>query len=66
MKNNAGYSLLALLVVFLVSASPYIYNGYKLSNCDFQSDYKCEAIHGIGVIIPPASLITLWFDDDKE
>jgi hypothetical protein len=56
--------LLPLLIIAVIACTPYVWNGYKLSNCDFESNYKCEAIHGIGVVIPPAAFITVWFDDD--
>ena len=54
------------IITLVIFVSPYAWNGYKLAGCDFESNYKCEAIHGIGVIIPPASIITVWFDDDRE
>ena len=53
-------------VLFIVAAlTPYTWNAVKLSNCDFESDFKCEIIHGIGAVIPPSSLITVWFSDDS-
>lgn len=58
--------VLGLLGLVLLVASPYIYNGYKLAGCDFESSYKCEVIHGIGVVIPPAAFVTAWFDDDRK
>ena len=57
--------LFVIIVVALVSA-PYFWNAYKLAGCDFESPYKCEAIHGIGVIIPPAAFVTVWFADDRK
>ena len=57
--------LILLLPIIVLGFTPYVWNGYKLSNCDFEANYKCEAIHGVGVIVPPASLITMWFDDDE-
>jgi hypothetical protein len=55
-----------ILVIFAVLAcTPYLWNGYKLAGCDFESDYKCEVIHTIGAVIPPAAFITVWFDDDR-
>ena len=58
---------LVMIIVFAVLAiTPYAWNGYKLAGCDFESPYKCEAVHGIGVVIPPAAFITVWFDDDRK
>jgi hypothetical protein len=54
-----------MIVLAVLCLLPYGINGYKLANCDFKSNYKCEAIHAIGVVIPPAAFITVWFDSDK-
>jgi len=54
-----------ILVVCALCFVPYAWNGYKLSQCDFESDYKCEIIHGIGVVIAPTAWIAVWFDDDS-
>jgi hypothetical protein len=53
-----------VLIIAIIFASPWLINAYKFANCDFKSDYKCEAIHGIGIIIPPTALITFWFGSD--
>jgi len=37
-------------------------NLYKFAQCDFEASWKGEIIHGIG-ILPPASLVTVWFND---
>ena len=69
MKNQKGFTSIELLVVFgffFLMCTPYVWNAYKLSNCDFESNYKCEAIHGIGVVIPPTALVTVWFADDSK
>ena len=54
-----------LLALFILAVTPWIWNGVKFLGCDFESDYKCEAIHGIGVVIPPAAFITVWVDSDS-
>ena len=59
-------SLNKLLILCAVLVTPYVYNDYKLAGCDFESDYKCEAIHLIGVIVPPSAYVTVWFDDDRD
>ena len=58
--------LLPMIIIAAILFTPYAWNGYKLSNCDFESNYKCEAIHGIGVVIPPTAFITVWFGDDPQ
>lgn len=55
-----------MFLIFILLAMPWIWNGVKFVSCDFESDYKCEIIHGAGVFIPPAAYITVWFDDDGK
>ena len=55
-----------LILIFALIATPYVWNGFKFANCDFESSFKCEIIHGVGVFIPPAAYITVWFDDDNN
>lgn len=54
------------IFIFIMVALPgaYIWNFYKLSNCDFEPNYKCEIIHGSGAIFFPVSVVTVWFGDD--
>lgn len=53
-----------VLIISVLAITPYVWNGFKLASCDFESDYKCEIIHGIGVLIPPTAFIAVWFNDD--
>lgn len=39
----------------------WIMNLIELFNCDFETPFKEEVIHLIGVFIPPLSVITFWF-----
>lgn len=43
-----------------------VWNAVKLASCDFESNYKCEVIHGAGLVVPPLSLVTVWFADDGK
>ena len=54
-----------VLVVLILAALPWSINAYKFSRCDFEPNYKCEAIHGAGVFVPPLSLLTMWFGSDE-
>ena len=67
MNNQSGFTVIELLIVFVLALSigSWIYNGFKLASCDFESSYKCEVIHGAGLIIPPISVITVWFETDQ-
>ena len=62
MKTTIAFYAVVLSVLFL----PYIINFTDLTQCDFEADYKCEVTHGIGVVVPPLSYITVWFDVDEE
>ena len=67
MKSDNIYASIGLIVfvMIFVGIVSWVWNGIKLTSCDFESDYKCEAIHGIGLFVPPASIITVWFADDE-
>jgi len=66
MKGKTGFTLMGSLMVVAITIAPYIWNGVKLASCDFEADWRCEVIHSIGVVVPPAALITVWFADDAE
>lgn len=53
-----------LLVIALV-AGAWVVNLVKLTSCDFQSPYKCEVLHGAG-LIPIIGVFTAWFDSDES
>ena len=44
----------------------WVDNLLGLLYCDFEADYKCEVTHVIGVVIPYAAPITVWFGNDTE
>jgi len=56
--------IVGLIAVVLLTA-PHIVNAYRLVGCDFESPYKCEVIHAIGVVLPPAAWVTVWFGDER-
>ena len=51
-------------ILGIIGVIAFVANAIKLSECDFVSPYRCEAIHGIG-LIPTAAIVTVWFDTDK-
>lgn len=59
MKNQKG-NVAIVLVLGVVLCAPWVINAVKLLDCDFKPDYKCEVVHGIGVVIPPMSYLTVW------
>jgi len=67
MKKQNGFTLIELIIVLVIVTGfgSWIWNAVQLASCDFESNYKCEAIHGIGLVVPPTSIITIWFGDDS-
>lgn len=64
--NRKGFTSTEFLVVlslFLILPAFWITNIVRLCKCDFASPYKGEIIHAVGVIIPPAAVVTVWFND---
>jgi hypothetical protein len=57
--SKVGCLLYGALIVFGLYC--YIHNFVKLCQCDFASPYKMEVIHAIGIVMPPTSVITVWF-----
>ena len=51
-------------ILGIIGVIAFVANAIKFSECDFVSPYRCEAIHGIG-LLPPAAIVTVWFDSDK-
>ena len=55
---------LTMFCFLLIVLSSWGFNLKKLIDCDFETPYKCEAVHVIG-LIPIASIITVWFDPEE-
>ena len=55
---------LTLMIICILVCTPYVWNAVKFASCDFESNYECEVVHGIGVFIPPSAFVTVWFGDD--
>lgn len=53
-------SFAAVIAIF------WIINLGKLFHCDFESNWRCEAIHAAGVVVPYAAIVTVWFETDGE
>lgn len=51
-----------MVLCWLLFAACWIGNLAKLIRCDFASPYKSEVVHAVGVFVPPAALVTVWFD----
>jgi hypothetical protein len=56
--NNEDNGIWVFILMFVAA---WFINLFKLFACDFDSPYKDEVIHFIGLFVPPASIITAWF-----
>jgi hypothetical protein len=55
---------LVVIILWLTIIISWVGNVIKLTDCDFASPYKCEVVHGVG-IIPLASVVTVWLGTDE-
>lgn len=60
MKDVVGMMITQTLVGMLIILF-WVVNLLFLFKCDFEPSYKEEIIHIVGVLLPPASIITVWF-----
>ena len=56
--------IIFVIVVVAVVFTGWVKNVIKLAGCDFESPYKCEVVHGVG-LVPPVGMITGWLDVGK-
>ena len=61
---HAKFTMLGLALVLFAVVS-WIYNVYKFFGCDFESPYKCEAVHATGIFIPPTAMVTAYIDPQE-
>jgi len=52
-------------VFLLFVGGCWLANVGKLIACDWDvnGNFKGEVIHAVGVVVPPAAVITVWFND---
>lgn len=51
---------LAWLLFWIVTGVCWVINLVQLVSCDFEGPWREEIIHLIGLIIAPASIVTVW------
>ena len=64
--NEFPISSLVVVIVFVGLLVGWALSIYKLTTCDFQSPYKCEAMYGIGAFVPPAGAIIGWIPSPER
>ena len=67
MKRRTPCAIVIIqLAIVLFVATCWIVNLVKFTKCDFESPYKSEVIHGVGVFTVVASVVTVWFPTEEE
>ena len=52
------------IVLLIAAVTGWGMNLYKLTQCDFESPYKCEVLRTVG-LVPPIGAIMGYIDLDK-
>lgn len=61
-RGSEGKTLGCLSIsIYIFFGVCWVINIYKLATCDFDRPYKEEVIHAVGLLIPPTSVVTVWF-----
>ena len=63
MSNTDTWRDVFIVCIFYILGA-WIVNINKFSQCDFESPYKCEMVHAIG-LVPIAATITAWFSFEE-
>jgi hypothetical protein len=68
MRYKRGFTIIELfsIIAVLCVVVSWAWNATKFFSCDFEESYKCEIVHGVGIVVPPLSLVAVWFADDSE
>jgi len=64
LRNTFDWYVVAGLLVTLFFAGCWMQNLYKFSQCDFEPNYKAEAMYGMGIVLP-TFLATAFMDFGK-
>ena len=63
-QRNINKSIVVFFLVVILIAIGWVKNLIKLTDCDFESPYKCEVIHLVG-LVPPIGAVTGWLNMGK-
>lgn len=63
MKLNTKLNLYSFFIIglYLYGLGAWIVNLIAAFNCDYESPYREEIIHLIGVFVPPTAMLTVWY-----
>ena len=62
-SSFSGTILLLQVLLIVVFGTAWLANLYRFVKCDFEAPWKGEVIHAVGLVVPPAALVTMWFND---
>ena len=51
---------------YIILSICWVVNLLQTTSCNFEAPYRCEYIGTIGVIIPPAALVTVFIDRTEK
>ncbi len=60
-----GVIVIASIVVILAIVYGYFSNIYKLTQTDFEPNYKEEVFRAVGVVLPPVGIIVGYIDFEQ-
>jgi hypothetical protein len=60
---NLKKLLIVQLIIVAIFGTAWLVNFYKFTQCDFAPSWKGEIVHGVGVVVIPAAVVTMWFDN---
>ena len=65
--KQTGFTIIELMTLTFITVLliSWPVNLWKFTNCDFESPFKCEISHALG-LIPVFSPFVVWVGDDNE
>ena len=67
--TNAGRGCTVFIIgLWILTVVCFGWNIWKTIQCDWtsQTSWKPEVVHTVGIVVPPASLITVWYGTDDK
>ena len=67
MRKSYFTSLELLIVVGLMITltTGYVWNIIRFAQSDFESPWKSEIVHGVGIVVPPVGVVCGFIDCGK-
>lgn len=65
-RSKSINEIITFFIIGLILCIGWIINIFKLTDLDFEPNYKAEVIRVVGIIVPPVGGIIGWFDVGEE